>query len=184
MYPGDDLPPISRFVFERPDGWELSNLGFPLATLRPGPDSPTSMTISVSRVARSFDLNTLIQSTRTDLRRLDPDARIGIQKIGRMNGQVAMLRIAEFTPPSAPSRNGDEPNEDPDRISIHVAFFGPAGPESKSVELFQLAGTTTTDNRDDAQMIMETINSFRFLGVPTSLVAEAFEDSEPVGADQ
>ncbi len=182
VYPGDELPPISRFVFERPDGWQLSNFGFPLATLRPDPTSTSSMTISVSHVAPTFDLNTLIMATRADLRRLDPDARIQVQRIGRMNGQVAMLRIAEFTPPSAPKVDGDgdvsDESHDDDRISIHVAFFGPANSTASSVELFQLTGTTTTENSDDAETIMKTITSFRFLGVPTAAVANAFEEAK------
>jgi hypothetical protein len=155
-YPGSMLRPIPSFVFSVPRGWLLDEAADALAVVRTPEEVDgfwVNALISHDRVPRAVDFEAAAKTTWVRIKQASPDATPTLEKMARFGTNVVYLRGVELTAPKSGRKLGQ----------LHALFFAPVEGEGKTVDLFQIVGTSPNDVMERfAPAFLEIIGSFRF----------------------
>jgi hypothetical protein len=150
------LRPIPSFVFSVPRGWLLDEAADALAVVRTPEEVDgfwVNALISHDRVPRAVDFEAAAKTTWVRIKQASPDATPTLEKMARFGTNVAYLRGVELTAPKSGRKLGQ----------LHALFFAPVEGEGKTVDLFQIVGTSPNDAMERfAPAFLEIIGSFRF----------------------
>jgi hypothetical protein len=156
VYPGAMLRPVPSFVFSVPRGWLLDEAADALAVIRTPEEIDgfwVNAIISHDRVPRAVDFEAAAKTTWARIKQSSPDASPTLEKMARFGTNVAYLRGVELTAPKSGRK----------LAQLHALFFAPAEGEGKTVDFFQIVGTSPADVMERvAPAFLEIIGSFRF----------------------
>jgi len=155
-YPGAMLRPIPSFVFSVPQGWLLDEAADALAVVRTPEEIDgfwVNAIISHDRVPRAVDFEAAAKTTWARIKQSSPDATPTLEKMARFGTNVVYLRGVELTAPQS----------GPKLAQLHALFFAPVAGEGKTVDFFQIVGTSPADVMERfAPAFLEVIGSFHF----------------------
>jgi hypothetical protein len=158
VHPGAMIPGIPRFVFALPAGWVIDDAPGALCVVRqPEADDdgfwPNAI-IRHDKVARSVDFERAAKMTWAKLKRSNPSATDNGERLARFGTNVVYLRGV----------NLDSPTGRP-LAQMQSIFFAPVTEGGKTVDMFQIVGTSRRDHSVQATMnaFVELISSFRFV---------------------
>jgi hypothetical protein len=156
VYPGTQLKPVPSFVFSVPQGWLLDEAADALAVIRTPEEVDgfwVNAIISHDRVPRAVDFEAAAKTTWVRIKQSSPDATPTLEKMARFGNNVVYLRGVELTAPKSGRKLGQ----------LHALFFAPAEGEGKTVDFFQIVGTSPADLMERfAPAFLEIVGSFRF----------------------
>jgi hypothetical protein len=156
VYPGTQLRPVPPFVFSVPQGWQLDEAADALAVIRTPEEVDgfwVNAIVTHDRVPRAVDFEAAAKTTWVRIKQSSPDATPTLEKMARFGDTVVYLRGVELTAPKSGRKLGQ----------LHALFFAPAEGEGKTVDLFQIVGTSPADVMERfAPAFLEIVGSFRF----------------------
>jgi hypothetical protein len=104
-------------------------------------------------VPRAVDFEAAAKPTWVRIKQGSPDATPTLEKMARFGNNVVYLRGVELTAPKSGRKLGQ----------LHALFFAPAEGEGKTVDFFQVVGTSPADLMERfAPAFLEIVGSFRF----------------------
>lgn len=156
VYPGEMIRPIPSFVFSVPRGWLLDEAADAIAVVRTPEEVDgfwVNAMISHDRVPRAVDFEAAAKTTWARMKQSSPDANPTLEKMARFGTNVVYLRGVELKAPKSGRELGQ----------LHALFFAPAEGEGKTVDFFQIVGTSPANLMERfAPAFLEIIGSFRF----------------------
>lgn len=157
VYPSGAVRPVPSFVFAAPDGWVVDDAPGAVAVIR-APKSADEFwdnaMITHDRVARSVDLEAAATASWRRLKAGSPSATVNTERVARFGNNVVYLRGVDLEAPQSGRK----------LAQLQALFLAPAAENAKTVDLFQIIGTSTADNMAVAgRTFVEIIASFRFL---------------------
>ncbi len=169
--PSVDFWTITPFHLELPDGWSARQTADHLVWAEAPADGDsvvTTLSIRWSRLPAGVGLDRVAQVSAAQLRRVDPNPRIGYSHFGSMRGVPAYSRVCEFA------------GEDGRRVGqTYVALLGPRLGDERPVELFEITGHLPAGDTTRLDELRSISATFRFELKPTAVSSE---DSTAQGA--
>ena len=156
VHPSELIRPVPSFVFSVPRGGVVDEAPDALAVIRTPEEVdgfwPNAI-LSADRVARAVDFDAAAKVTFAKLKRTNPEATVGFERVARFGTNVVYLRGVELKAPKSGR----------DLAQLHALFFAPADDRGKTVDFFQIIATSPADALERfTPAFLEMIGSFRF----------------------
>lgn len=169
--PSVDFWTVTPFHLDLPDGWSARQTADHLVWAEAPADTDavaTTLSVRWSRLPAGVGLDRVAQVSAAQLRRVDPDPRIGFSHFGSMRGVPAYSRVCEFA------------GEDGHRVGqTYVALLGPNLGSGLPVELFEITGHLPAGDTARLDELRSISATFRFELTPTAV---STDDSDARGA--
>ncbi len=155
---------ITPFRFDLPEGWRARQTVEDLAYMERKDASSTNCVIRWKRVPALMELKVVAQAQRKNLKRVDPEMKIGMSRAGLLNGKMAYAHVAEFSMPATAEAAGTKKGQ------YYAAFFGPRLGVEQPIEMFEMIGHFNSSDVDHLEEIQEIVSSFQFNLQPVAVV--------------
>ena len=167
--PSAEFWTVTPFSIDVPDGWLARQTADHLVYMHAADDEQTNCSVRWSRVAGDLGLVQIAQMSLANVRRVDPQVRVGLSLTGKLHGVKGYTRVCEYALESG-RRTGQS----------YFAIFGPRFGEKQPVELFEITGHFPAGDQERLAQLEAITTSFHFALQPRPISSPA--DLEQRGA--
>ena len=128
LIPGPEAPATPGFVCSIPEGWSAAEAPGAVVSFTPSDVADVSVLVTATRVAKEVDLRDVAVRSFAQQRQVNSEVTIDSQRVGRFGERVVYVR--GVTVP------GDRPV-----AQVHGLFFGPAGDDRSTADVFSVVGS-------------------------------------------
>ena len=152
MVPGPHAPATPAFACTIPAGWHASEAAGAVASFAPGASPGVSVVVTATRVDKNVDLRDVAVRSFARLRRTQGGVTIDSQRVGRFGERIVYVRGVTV------------PGEQP-LSQVHGLFFGPAGDDRETADVFSLVGSCPASAiADHGPAFVSILASISFVG--------------------